>query len=102
MAVSPWYQGMTAIPAVLTIKDDSGNPLVLTGATITSVLRTANGVDQTMTGTWSIINPATGIAQYVWSSADVATPGNYNIIVTATFSTKPAVVDPIPFLLLPV
>ena|SRR5579872_6556387 len=46
------------------------------------------------TGTWTITNAGSGLADYYPSSADVATPGTYKIYPVITLSTGPKPFDP--------
>jgi hypothetical protein len=78
MAISPWLQGsrdvmsitLTPIPAafdspVLVIRD-----------------RTGYNADMNGTGTFGSLNLSTGVVTYQPSAADVATPGDYDLILT--------------------
>ena len=104
MGITPFYVGQLLPTLTLTINKDAGVALDLTSATLTSLLHNVQtGQDTTMIGTWAVSSPATaGIAVYTWASGDTAIAGNYQIIVTATYSGKPLDADPIPFLINPI
>jgi hypothetical protein len=94
---SPRYVGNTANPLQVTFTDHEGGAYSLAGLTGASFLleleNTANGAEIQGTGTWSILNPATGFAQYAWNAADVTTAGLYLIHITVTFASGPLSFD---------
>lgn len=87
MALSPWSSGATLPLWNVTIADDSGAAVNLTGATLSLIIRnTRTLTDQTGAGSWSITSATAGQAQYTWAAADSATPGDYALIIVATYS----------------
>jgi hypothetical protein len=100
MAITPWYVGMTATPLAITLLTDSST--VNLGSTQASALSmifkntdSAQLTETTGTGTFTILAVSPAIVQYVFSSADVANPGNYQLIVKVTPSGP--FFDPIAF-----
>ena len=62
-----------------TITDQSGNPVNLTGASVSLVLRTLMSSEPiTLAGSATVTNAAAGQVQYAWNTADTATAGLYN------------------------
>jgi len=100
---TPRFAGDMADPLACTFTDSFGNPYNITGATITLELRNrSSGSVITGAGTWTIINAPQGQALYVWSAADVATPGLYDLSVKMQlpsgekhFQTKPLEILPV-------
>ena len=101
MGISPWQVAQLLPLWTPTLTKDDGTALNLTGATLTSVLHnTVTGQDTAMTGAWVVTSATLGQAQYTWASGDVATAGNYVIVVIVTYAGGPMKVDPVPFLIL--
>lgn len=77
------------------ISKTTGNPVNLTGATITMRMQNSDtGIAQNCTGTWTLGNdPTTGQASFAFSSADVATPGTWNLSIEITINGKPIHAD---------
>ncbi len=109
MAVSnqPWYVGQTFPAFDIPLNTDAGGD-DLTGvnaSNMSMIFRNTNaGTDFTGTGTFSIkvVNPAEVL--YKPSQADVASPFNGTLIVTAFFppsgtAADKVVYDPIPFVI---
>ena len=109
MAISPWYQGNTGKVWQLQCIPDSGS-YDFTGLSTSSFSLTFRnndtGVETTGTGTFSNVTNAvvTGTAPYqvvtspatVYyqvSSGDVAILGNYELLLTITFSDGPLTLD---------
>ena len=87
MGVSPFATGQTSPNWEITVNDDTGAAVNITGATLTLTIRnTVNGQDTAGAGTWSITNGAAGQATYTWGANDSATAGNYLLIVKITLS----------------
>jgi hypothetical protein len=89
---SPRFVGDTGNPLRATFVDGSSVAYSLSGATLALSLINLNASERTATlgtGTWTIVDAANGIAQYAWSSADVANAGIYGIEVTVTFPGGP-------------
>ncbi len=102
MGVSPMYAGQTLQTWQPTLTQDGGAAVNLTGATLSLTIRNAvTLVDRVGTGIWTIVNATSGIANYAWSAADVATSGSYLLYVTATYSGGVMIFDPIPWTLNP-
>lgn len=66
---------------------DYGSPVNLTGATITLSLRIRESYSfyKQSTGTAFILNASQGMFAWKFSSQDVAFPGSYKLLITATF-----------------
>src|SRR5215471_15893520 len=77
MSNSPRYVGFIDPPYAITITDDSGTPLNLTGCTSNSfTLTMVNVYDNTGksgVGAWTVTNAAAGQASYQYASADMDT-----------------------------
>ena len=93
---SPRYVGGLLPPHADTITDSQGNAVNLTGATIT--LRLVNQMNPTQiincAGTPVIDNATLGQYHYPWQSADLATPGVWDLSVTASYGGVPREFDP--------
>src|SRR2546430_365976 len=110
MGNSPHYVGFIDPPYNVTLTDDSGIPLNLTGCTsnsfsITMLLYNPNTnttVAKTGVGTWTTPADATGKASYQWALADVNTAGNWLLYVTVKLPSEPGLrefdPDPVVFL----
>ena len=96
MGISPWPKGQIETMTFPCMKD-GGTPIPLTGLVannITIILQpTSGGSDITGTGTPSILSATQGIIQYLPSSADVNTVGNYNLRAEITFATGTIISD---------
>ena len=58
----------------------------VTAGMLSMVIRnTATGQDQPLQGTISIIDPVNGIIQVLWSPADTAYAGSFQILLTVNF-----------------
>lgn len=66
----------------------------LTGLTISMKMQSTNDptIVQVGTGTWTIDNAAAGQAHYVYSAADVATPGVWTLFIKLTQTSSGAFV----------
>lgn len=98
MGISPWKVGQTLPVWKVTLSDDSGAALDLTGATVT--LKAAYAMVKPLTysaalGQLVVTNAATGVIQYAVSSSDifVLTAGDYLLEWTATYPSGEVVTD---------
>lgn len=86
--------GLPTVPAgslrpslVLTWVDVNGDPVDLTGATITAkIYKYADETTISSSGTFNVLIPASGIFEWVFDSTDVVA-GGYKVQFTATFSS---------------
>lgn len=106
MANSPRYVGFTSPPYNVTLIDDNGNPINLTGVAGTAFTWTLQNITENITfrgsGTWTVTNAAAGQASYALTSADVATAGNCLVYVTVQLPSEssPREFDPDPLQIL--
>ena len=92
---SPRYVGGILPAHAVTITDDSGNVVNLTGATLTSkMVNQLTGAVNVCGGVWTITNAAAGQATYSWQTADLAVPGVWDFYTTATYGTSPQEFEP--------
>jgi hypothetical protein len=88
--------GATLPVMALTLTDDTGAAINLTGATLSLIIHnTQTQEDVAGAGTWAITNAAAGQATYTWASGDTATAGSFLLYVKATYSGGVAIADPI-------
>ena len=66
-----------------------------------NIYNTVTKADQPGNGSFIVVNAALGQIQYVWDPADTANPGNFQLFVSALFSGKSLIFDPIPFAIVP-
>jgi hypothetical protein len=73
-------QGDTYPPALWVVNDPAspGNPLDLTGASVTFVMRALTASAPTVNAAGTIENPNAGLVAYVWADGDTDTPGIYS------------------------
>ena len=96
MAISPFYVSQTLPIMALTLTDDTGAAINLTGATLSlTIHNTQTQEDVAGAGTWAITNATAGQATYTWASADTQTAGQFMLYVRITYSGGVAVADPI-------
>lgn len=89
---SPITLGDTGNPLRATFADTFTGAYNLADATFALSLVDLNTSEEnaiTGTGSWTIVDATRGIAQYAWNSADVATPGIYQVKVVVTFAGGP-------------
>jgi hypothetical protein len=85
MALSNAVEGATHTAQQITWVDGDGDPLNLTGATITARIKDLDtGEARAATGTMEVDAEA-GLFSWVYSTADVATAGAFNVQFVATF-----------------
>ena len=86
MALSNAVQGATHTAQQINWVDGDGDPLNLTGATVTArILDLATGTARAATGTMEVIDAPAGLFSWVYSAADVTTAGAFNVQFVATF-----------------
>ena len=86
MALSNAIQGATHTPQRITWADGDGDPLNLTGATITArLLDLATGQARAVTGALEVLDAEAGLFSWVYGAEDVATAGAFNVQFVATF-----------------
>ena len=75
---------------IITWTDTSGNVLDLTGATITAIVKNLDtGVAVASDGVFAITDATAGKFRWAYSTADVATAGNYQVQFTAAYGSAP-------------
>ncbi|MCB9172341.1 MAG: hypothetical protein H6637_05395 [Ardenticatenales bacterium] len=80
-------QGATHTPLLLTWRDASGEPVDLTGATITGRLRLSRGgTVRDAEGAFPITDHEAGAFQWLLAAADVAEDGDHLVQFTATYA----------------
>ena len=85
--IATTVEGSLRNTLTITWTNTDDTALNLTNATITGTIKPANGnAERAITGTLTITVQASGIFTWEPSAADVATPGNYIVTFTATFS----------------
>ena len=89
MALSNAVQGATHTAQRLTWVDGDGDPLNLTGATVTGrLLDLATGTARAITGTLQVLDGEAGLFSWDYGAADVATAGAFNVQFVATFGAE--------------
>jgi len=101
MGISPMYVGQTQPLMALTIQQDSGAALNLSGGMLAMTLRNrATGQNTAAAGLWAITNATAGQATYTWAAADTAQAGQYDLYISVTFPGGVVTCDPLPWLVL--
>jgi hypothetical protein len=75
-----------------TLKDDSGAPVNLTGATLSAYMYAlSNGAVAKMFGTFTLANQTTnpGQANYQWTLIDLNVPGGFYVYISAKLPAEP-------------
>ena len=86
MALSNAVQGATHTAQQITWADADGDPLNLTGATVTArLLDLATGQARAVTGALEVVDAEAGLFSWTYGAADVATAGAYHVQFVATF-----------------
>ena len=86
MALSNAVEGARHTAQRIVWADGDGDPLNLTGATITARIKDLDtGAARAATGTMEVVTAEAGLFSWVYSSADVATAGAYHVQFVATF-----------------
>ena len=86
MALAPAVQYARKRLQTITWKDDDGNAIDLTGATITGIIERA-GVQTAITGTFALVTATSGIFSWTFSAADVAQAGTFFVQFRAKYSS---------------
>src|SRR5438552_10179172 len=96
MGNSPRYVGFIDPPYIVTLTDDSGSALDLTGCTSSSftltMLNQNTNLAQQGVGVWTVANQTTnkGQVSYQWTNADMATAGPWWIYTTVKLPSEPS------------
>lgn len=107
---SPIYQGDQGTPFAPQFLHADGSPVSLSGATITMKMQLTDAIGPivdvvgtviTCAGTWTIDDATNGKAHYQYQSADVASPGVWNLYITITISGVPVHADTKQLVILP-
>ena len=86
MALSNAVQGARHTAQRIVWADGDGDPLNLTGATITArLLDLATGTARAVTGALEVLDAEAGLFSWVYGVEDVATAGAFNVQFVATF-----------------
>lgn len=90
MALAAAVQGALRPEQQITWTDADGDAVDLTGATIMARIRNlSSGVSVDSTGSFTAVDAAGGIFIWSYSSADVATAGQFVVQFTASYATPP-------------
>lgn len=90
MALAAAVQGALRPEQQITWTDADGDAVNLTGATITARIRNlSSGVSADSTGNFTLVDAAGGVFVWSYSSADVATAGQFVAQFTAAYSSPP-------------
>src|SRR6266702_8971219 len=96
MGNSPRYVGFLYPPYIVTLTDDSGAALDLTGCVSNSftltMLNQNTGLAQQGAGVWTVANQTTnkGQASYQWTNNDMATKGDWWVYTTVKLPAEPS------------
>lgn len=107
MSNSPRYIGFLDPPYNVTLTDDSGAAINLTGCTSSSftltMLNQSTALSQQGVGVWTITNAVAGQASYQWTTNDLATAGPWMVYTTVHLPSEssPREFDPELILVLP-
>jgi len=85
MALADAIVGAKRPSQLVTWKDNDGNALNLTGATVTAEID-----GQQSSGTFTIVDAEAGQFRWDYSTADVATAGVYSVRFIAAFGSEPS------------
>jgi len=86
MGLAAAVQGARRPSQTITWSDENGTALDLTGATITARIRnTTANTTVASDGAFTVVTAASGIFRWDYSTADVATAGDFEVQFTATF-----------------
>ena len=88
-------QGDRNVPFAVPVFDENGQPISLVGATISFRYRIQTQVDGGAQGAGAgkVTGPAPGLATYVFTANDTATPGTFNAEFTITLALPDGGVD---------
>lgn len=91
MALANAVQNSRRTPQRITWTDADGDPVDLTGATLTGRLRDLEtGTTTDLDGDLDIVTAASGIFDWTYGSDDVGTAGDYVVQFTATYGDATA------------
>lgn len=83
-------QGAKRPSQLITWTDEDGNPVDLTGATITARIRNAMTREaRDVDGSFSATDPTAGVFRWDYGVNDVETAGNFTVQFTAAFGSEP-------------
>lgn len=86
MALSNAVQGATHTAQQITWVDGDGDPLNLTGATVTArLLDLATGQARAATGTLEVLDAEAGLFSWAYGVNDVATAGAFSVQFIASY-----------------
>jgi hypothetical protein len=98
--ITPWYTGQLLPTWTLSLVNDVGAPVNLTGATAVSLSFVKGSNVSAGAGVGAIVSPVTlGQVTYAPAAADVTTPGTYQVFVEVTYPAGPLISDPLPWIL---
>ncbi len=99
--ITPWYTGQLLPVWTISLVDDNGNPVNLTGAqSVALSFMRADNVETAGAGVAGFGSPLTGgQVTYAPAAADVTTAGMFRVFVKVTFSGGLLISDPIPWTL---
>lgn len=107
---SPIYAGDTGAPFAPQFTNLAGVPINLIGASITMKMQLVSAIGPIVdtvgtvivcAGTWTIDDATNGKAHYGYTSADVASPGVWNMYITITIGGVPVHADTKQLVILP-
>ena len=90
MALPDAVQGATRPTPQLTWTDEAGEPLVLTGATLTGTITNQNGTVRAIVGDLTVIDATNGVFSWAYDAADVAAAGLFMVQFTAGYGSPPS------------
>jgi hypothetical protein len=83
----PWLsRGDSAIPVDIEIRNDEGEPYVLTGKTVTMKAQKINAAAVKISSACTVVSATEGIVRYTFSSADLDTAGVFDAELEMTSS----------------
>jgi hypothetical protein len=98
--ITPWATGQLLPTWVISLVDDNGNPVNLTGATSAALSFLQGNSASVGAGVAAVASPPTlGQVTYAPATADVVSPGTYKVFVNVTFPSGVLTSDPLPWIL---
>lgn len=90
MALADAIQGAKRPSQLITWLDQDGDPVDLTGATITARIRnTATGATVAADGTFVLTSASLGVFRWDYGTTDVATAGFFKVTLNAAYGNDP-------------
>lgn len=90
MGLAAAIQGATRPSQQITWLDGDGQPVDLTGATITGRMRNKDtNAARDISGTLTVTDGTNGVFVWAYSTADVATAGGFDVQFTAAYGENP-------------